>query len=105
MALPTEPRSCACSFLKLFEWRRAARVMGGGSRNLEIFRFQVPQVGGRGQRFTRGLLDEFLYRPARADAVHVVAQPVHPAAELAGPNLLIEPAMRRAHFRLELAGA
>src|SRR5258708_13577873 len=103
MALPTEPRSSACSFLKLFEGRRAARVMSALSRSLEIFRFQVAQVRGRRQRFARGLLDEFLHRQARADAVHVIAQPIHDAAEVTGADLLIERRMLRAHPFVSLA--
>src|ERR1700723_1158498 len=59
------------------------------SRYFEILGFQVPQVCGRRQR--------------RADAVHVVAQPVHHPAELARGDLLIERGMRGAHGLVELA--
>jgi len=84
-ALPTNPRSCACSFLKLFEWRGASAVTA-----LQILGFQIPQVGRRGQRFPGRLLHQLLHRQAGAHAMHVVAQPIHDTAELPCRDLRVE---------------
>src|SRR6202012_2563209 len=98
MALPTEPRSCACSFLKVL------LTATGSSRYLQILGFQISQVRGRGQRLARRLLDEFLNRQARANAVDVVAQPFHDAAEPAGGYFFVETGTRGAHGFIQLGG-
>src|ERR1700722_7038824 len=85
MALPTALRSCASSFLKLFEIRRAGRAPFAGapldgasldwaplierpSRCFQVFGFQVAQVRRGSERLAGGPLDELLDGQGRADA-------------------------------------
>src|ERR1700761_3501698 len=96
MALPAALRSCASSFLKLLEMRRSGRAAPDGalierpSRRFQVFGFEIAQVRRCGERLAGRPLDELLDGQARTDAVHVLAQPVHHAAELAGGDLRVE---------------
>jgi hypothetical protein len=75
MALPTRPRSWACS---------AAQAV------FEILALDVAQEGDGRERLARRRLHQLVDRDLGADGVHVGAQPAVEPAELAARDLLVQ---------------